>query len=68
MSVGPERRERYKAILAQGGIPMPPGEELRHVRWQAGSADWYAQTELGWFWLDVRPNAKEWKPTLFGPQ
>jgi hypothetical protein len=52
----------YLRMLRKAGFPDPPGTVVK-VRFVTGHADWYAETEQGWFWW----NGKEWRHCPYGP-
>jgi hypothetical protein len=62
-----EKHARHIKNLEDNGLPAPTGVgAILNVRWLAAQADWYVQTEQGWFWFDERD--RKWKKTLYGPQ
>jgi hypothetical protein len=49
--------DKIKTALTAAGIPSPDGD-LVHALYRTSTADWYVQTNLGWFWWDAR--AHKW--------
>ena len=60
-----ERRTHMNEVLLLRGLPVPPGDRVTDARWIAGLDDWWARTDLGWFWFD--PTKKTWKSAPNGP-
>lgn len=52
----------YQEALRRAGLPDPPGVLVK-VRFVMRHADWYAETERGWFWW----GGKEWLHCPLGP-
>ena len=48
-------------------LPTPPGKILK-LRQQYYLGQWWALTDKGWLWLDVRPGAAPiWMRSVYGP-
>lgn len=61
------RPSRFTQIFADHALPpLPDTASVLDMRWQAGTGDWWAKTEAGWYWLrgDIK---KEWKAAPMGP-
>lgn len=56
---------RRRKVLEGNGLSIPPGSVVLNTRYKMGCDDWYAETDLGWYWWDVR--SKEWKYLPSGP-
>lgn len=57
----------YPKILREHAIPKPPGGEILDMRRSMSTYCWYAETDLGWFWLDELNPTPEWQFCPNGP-
>jgi len=57
----------YPRILREYALPKPPGGEILSIQRSMSTYSWYAETDMGWFWLDELKPDPEWQFCPNGP-
>jgi len=60
----PTETAEHAKLRAEHGLPPVPGTVIR-FRYVAQEDDWWAESDLGWLWLEPRNGI--WTPAPLGP-